>query len=131
MATDRPLESVMRDSVPAILVVEDEPFLLMTTADYLAGYGFKVLEAANADEALLFLDTVPDIQLIFTDIEMPGSMDGLKLAAVVSDLWPPIRIIVTSGHRVIPSQQLPDALFIGKPYSLPELSGQIERLIAA
>ena len=83
---------------PVILVVEDEGLVRMAAADDLVEAGFKVIEAANADQAIQMLEAHPEITILFTDIDMPGSMDGPKLAAAVRDRWPPLKIIVTSGH---------------------------------
>ena len=82
---------------PAVLVVEDEALLLITIADELRDCGFIVHEATNADAAILLLEAHPEIGILFTDIDMPGSMDGLKLSAAVRHRWPPVKIIVTSG----------------------------------
>ena len=101
-----------------VLVVEDEPLLRMDISDQLQDMGFKVLEASNADEAVDMLAINSDIQVMFTDVDMPGGMDGLKLAAAVRDRWPPIKIIVTSGHHVVGADQLPaEVQFIPKPYN--------------
>jgi CheY-like chemotaxis protein len=81
-----------------ILVVEDETFIRLDAVEVLRAAGFDILEAANADEAIQMLERHSDIRLIFTDIDMPGLMNGLKLAAAVRDRWPPVRIIATSGH---------------------------------
>jgi two-component system, response regulator PdtaR len=100
-----------------VLVVEDEAFIRMDVVDMLRAAGFDILEAANADEAILLLESHSNIRLIFTDIDMPGSMNGLKLAAAVRERWPPIRIIATSGHFKVRAGDLPaDARFIPKPY---------------
>jgi CheY-like chemotaxis protein len=97
-----------------ILVVEDEAFIRMDAVEILRAAGFDILEAANADEAIQMLERRSDIRLIFIDIDMPGSMNGLKLAVAVRDRWPPVRIIATSGHFKF--QDLPaDARFISKP----------------
>lgn len=86
---------------PTVLVVEDEPLIRMTVADDLQAAGFCVLEAGNTDEALRLLETHSSIRAIFTDIDMPGGLDGLKLAWIVRDRWPPIEIVITSGNRKI------------------------------
>lgn len=102
----------------AVLVVEDEPLILMSTAQQLEDDGFEVYQAPNADVAISLLSQHPDIRLLFTDIDMPGSMDGLKLAAAVRDRWPPVRIIVTSGARTVEVTDMPDgAVFFSKPYT--------------
>jgi two-component system, response regulator PdtaR len=101
----------------AVLVVEDETLILMDIVAQLNAEGFKTYEATNADAAVALLEAHPDIGLIFTDIDMPGSMDGLKLAAAVRDRWPPVKIIVTSGRHVVSEADMPEGMvFFGKPY---------------
>jgi CheY-like chemotaxis protein len=85
--------------------------------------GFMVLEAADADEAIQILETRRDITIIFTDIEMPGTMNGIRLAHAVRDRWPPIKIIATSGHYGFQEGDLPSGgRFLPKPYTLPQIS---------
>lgn len=106
----------MKDQI-AVLVVEDEALILMDIVFQLQAEGFEVYEATNADAAIRLLEVHSDICLIFTDIDMPGSMDGLKLVAAVRDRWPPVKIILTSGARIIEITDLPDGcLFFSKPY---------------
>ncbi|MET3924373.1 response regulator [Devosia sp. 2618] len=108
----------MINAATTVLVVEDEPLVRMAIVDHLIDEGFVVLEAANADEAVAILVTNLTIHIMFTDIDMPGGTDGLKLAAAVRDRWPPIKIVVTSGHRAIAAGDLPaEAQFFSKPYS--------------
>ena len=103
---------------PKVLIVEDEALLLFAIADDLRDAGFEVLEAANADKAIDLLRADADIRILFTDIDMPGSMDGLRLSAVVRDRWPPIRIIITSGKQRPADDLMPkDGMFLAKPYS--------------
>ena len=82
---------------PAVLIVEDEFLLRMNAVEMIREAGFEVVEAGNADEAIAILEN-QDIRVVFTDIQMPGSMDGLKLAAAVRSRWPPIKIIATSAR---------------------------------
>jgi CheY-like chemotaxis protein len=81
-----------------VLIVEDEFLLRMDAVDMIAAAGFEVVEAINADDAIEILESRPDITAVFTDIQMPGTMDGLKLARAVRGRWPPVKIIATSGH---------------------------------
>lgn len=114
-----------------ILVVEDEPLVRMVIALHLADEGFDVFEAADAEEAIAFLERHPSINLLFTDIDMPGSMDGLKLSAFVRDRWPPVRIIVTSGKRMIEVTDLPaGSMFFPKPYQLDTVTTAMRELVA-
>jgi CheY-like chemotaxis protein len=115
-----------------VLVVEDEPLVRMAICLHLEESGFEVFEAVDADEAVKLLEHHESIQLLFTDIDMPGSMDGLKLAAFVRGRWPPIRIIVTSGKRMVEVTDLPDgSMFFGKPYGLEAVTTAMKELIAA
>jgi CheY-like chemotaxis protein len=101
--------------VTKILVVEDEVLIRDFVLEELEHAGFDVVVASNADDAIVILETQLGIRLVFTDIDMPGSMNGLKLAAAVRDRWPPIHIIVTSG-KGRPGELPARALFIPKPY---------------
>ncbi|MGR9249485.1 response regulator [Rhizobium leguminosarum] len=107
----------MVQKATTVIVVEDETLVRLDIAMSLEAEGFIVFEASNADEAIDILTTHPEIRLMFTDIDMPGSMDGLKLAAAVRDRWPPVNIIVTSGHRQLSDELLPvKGRFFSKPY---------------
>jgi CheY-like chemotaxis protein len=115
----------------AVLIVEDELLVRMDIADSLEEAGFNVFEAANADEAIEILQQNDTIRALFTDVDMPGSMDGLKLAAHVRDRWPPIKIIVTSGHRQVAEETLPDpGRFLSKPYTPQSVIVSIRELVA-
>ena len=98
-----------------VLVVEDEAIIRDMAAEELENAGFTVVIAMNADHAISILENRFDIHLVFTDIDMPGSMDGLKLAAAVRDRWPPIHIIITTG-KARPLGIPANSLFIPKPY---------------
>ncbi|OCJ62979.1 transcriptional regulator [Agrobacterium tumefaciens] len=102
----------------AVLVVEDEALVRMGIVDELEDAGFEVFEAANATDAIGILIANTRISVMFTDVDMPGGVDGLKLAASVRDRWPPITIIITSGHRIVDVGDLPArARFMSKPYN--------------
>src|SRR5258708_9390406 len=94
---------------PVVLIVEDEFLLRMDAVDMIAAAGFEVVEAGNADEAIDILEARRDITVVFTDIQMPGSMDGFKLARAVRCPWPPIKIVATSGHADLRELYLPQA----------------------
>ena len=114
---------------PVVLIVEDEFLLRMDAVDMIAGAGFEVLEAGNADDAIGILESRRDVTVIFTDIQMPGSMDGLKLARAVRGRWPPIKIVATSGHLHVRETDLPEGgRFLPKPYSLVQLMGVLREL---
>jgi two-component system, response regulator PdtaR len=109
-------------SLPLVLVVEDEPLLLMNAVSLLEEAGFDTLEAGSADEAIALLETRSDIRIVFTDINLPGSMDGLRLAHAIRHRWPPIELLLTSGHTRVGDEDMPDrGLFLGKPYDGGEL----------
>ena len=102
----------------------------MDVADQLRDEGFEVLEAGTADEAIRILERNDAIRILFTDIDMPGSMDGLKLSAAVRDRWPPIKIVVTSGHRMVEITDLPDgSVFFSKPYSHTPVATKMRELL--
>ncbi len=98
-----------------VLIVEDEILVREIIQTELEEAGYDVIVANNADAAVAILEARGDIHLVFTDIDMPGSMDGLKLAACVRDRWPPIHIIITTG-KARPLEIPANAIFIPKPY---------------
>ena len=107
-----------------VLIVEDEFLLRLDAVDMIVAAGFDAIEAASADEAIEILESRPDIAVVFTDIQMPGSMDGLKLARAVRGRWPPIKIVATSGQIDVKAVDLPEGgRFLPKPYSLPQVTG--------
>lgn len=115
-----------------VIVVEDETLVRMHIAMSLEDEGFIVLEAANADDAMEFLDQHAEISLMFTDIDMPGSMDGLKLAEAVRDRWPPIKIIIASGHRHLRDDLLPiEGKFFSKPYDHAQIISAMKKMLVA
>jgi CheY-like chemotaxis protein len=103
-----------------VLVVDDEPMIRMIAADELESAGFSVLEAATADEALEILQSRRDVGVLFTDVNMPGQLDGLALAELVHDRWPEIKLVVASGRPL--QRGVPDAsTFLTKPYTGDQL----------
>ena len=117
-------------SRPVVLIVEDEILLRLNAREVIEDDGFDVVEAENADDAISILEQRNDIVLIFTDVNMPGSMDGLKLAHFVKDRWPPIKIIATSGQVRITPADLPEGShFVPKPYRAAEIADKIHQLI--
>ena len=108
----------------AVLIVEDEALVRIDLVETLQEAGFKTFEADNAAEAIAIMETNSEIRVVFTDIEMPGTMDGLALSHYVRRRWPPTIIVISSGRRAEPE---PDAMphlaaFIAKPYSPAELA---------
>lgn len=101
-----------------VLVVEDDAMIRMDVVSMIEDAGYDVLEAPDADAAIAILETRLDISIVFTDIEMPGSMNGLKLAYAVRDRWPPVSIIIASGRiRPQPDEMPSEVQFLRKPYS--------------
>jgi CheY-like chemotaxis protein len=124
--------SIAGENSPAVLIVEDNPVIRMDLADRAEREGFTVYEAGTADQAIAILEAHRHIRLIFTDIEMPGSMDGLKLAAYVRRRWPPIKVMVTSGKTRCAECDLPaGGLFFPKPYNAAQVSAAMHSLLAA
>ena len=112
-----------------VLIVEGEVLIRMDAADIIGSAGFDIVEAEDADQAILILQERPDISIVFTDIQMPGSMDGMKLAAAIRDRWPPIKIIATSGLVKVTGDDLPPgSRFLRKPCSAMEIVGVLHEL---
>src|ERR1700694_5980453 len=115
---------------PAVLVVEDEMLLRMRAVDMVEDAGFTPIEAINADDALAILESRSDIELLFTDIQMPGSMDGLKLAYAVHARWPLIKIILVSGQlKLTDDDNPPDSRFFGKPLDVKQMIAEMQDMI--
>jgi CheY-like chemotaxis protein len=101
-----------------ILVVEDEAIIRLATAALLEDAGYTVIEAGNADVAIQMLGSRTDIGAVFTDIVMPGSLDGLRLVQAIRDRWPPIHLLITSGRNGMVQKDFPrKARFLPKPYT--------------
>jgi two-component sensor histidine kinase/FixJ family two-component response regulator len=117
---------------PIVLVVEDDMVLRMRAVDVVEDAGFTPLEAVNADEAIAILESRPDISLLYTDVQMPGSMDGLKLAHAVHGRWPHIKIILVSGQVAITDDEKPrNSRFFGKPISMKQIVSELHEMIGA
>ncbi|MES5097581.1 response regulator [Agrobacterium sp. BA1120] len=115
----------------SVLVVEDEPLIRMALVDELMSEGFVVEEADSADRAIFLLERNPQIRLVVTDIEMPGTMDGLKLAAFVRDRWPPIKIIIASGRITPGPVDLPSGCdFISKPFGFQQIAETVRAALS-
>jgi DNA-binding NtrC family response regulator len=115
---------------PAVLVVEDEVIVNLYLADVVEAAGFAPIEAFNADEALTLLMSRSDIRIVITDVNMPGAMDGLRLAHAVRDRWPPIEIIVISGESRLTQQDLPvRGIFFSKPVDGACLSEALQNVL--
>jgi CheY-like chemotaxis protein len=124
---------VPEPSRPTVLLVEDEPLIRILAADALDDAGFVVLEAWNADEALALLhERAHDVQVLFTDVQMPGSMDGLALAETVHQHWPHILLLLASGYARPGADDLPrHGHFLPKPYATAAVVRHINELLTS
>jgi CheY-like chemotaxis protein len=115
-----------------VLVVEDNQLILMSALDLVATAGYEGVGASNADEAIAILEKRADVKLVFTDIEMPGTIDGVKLAHYIRNRWPPIHLIVASGREILDESQLPTgSRFFSKPYDNTTIVEEMGRMLAA
>jgi two-component sensor histidine kinase/CheY-like chemotaxis protein len=119
-------------SAPKVLVVEDEMILRMRAVEIVEDAGFSPIEAVNADEAISILESRSDISLLFTDIQMPGSIDGLRLAHAVHDRWPSIKIILVSGRaRPSEAERPADSRFFGKPLGVEQMITELQAMVGS
>jgi CheY-like chemotaxis protein len=115
---------------PVVLVVEDEMLLRMRVVDMVEDAGYVPVEAVDANEALIILQSRSDIVLMLTDVQMPGSMNGLQLAHAVHERWPPIKIILASGQLKLSGSDIPqDSRFFGKPLRSDEIIAQMREML--
>ena len=113
---------------PLVLIVEDEALIRSCAADILEQHGYEVVEAATAADALEMLEARPEVRVLFTDINMPGKLDGMDLARLVHEHWPNIRLVITSGGREPTKAEIPDdGRFIAKPYRPKQVTDEIDR----
>lgn len=124
------MSPIQPDPVANVLVVEDEMVLRLRAVDIVEDAGFTAVEAVNADEALTILESRSDISLLFSDIQMPGSMDGLKLAHAVHERWPAIKIILVSGQVKLSDTDRPaDSRFFGKPLEMKRMIAELQEMV--
>ena len=127
-----PMEETRPYGALSVLVVEDEPLLRMDALDFIEQAGFIVFEARGADEAIRMLELHSEIRIVFTDINMPGSMDGLKLAHYVRGRWPPVQLIITSGNMIPRADEMPTGgVFLGKPYRPSQVTERLRAMAAS
>lgn len=117
------------EAKPILLIVEDDLIVRMLAVEIAEEAGFSALEATDADDAICVLQKCPDIRVVFTDIDMPGSMDGLELAVAIRHRWPPIQIVLTSGKMRPADDELPEhSHFVPKPYNFSRMIGLLREL---
>ncbi|TAX75596.1 response regulator [Rhizobium ruizarguesonis] len=107
----------MKYGKAVVLVVEDSMIIRMSAVDLVLSAGYEAPEACDADEAIRILEARNDIDLVFTDVQMPGTMDGIKLSHYIRDRWPPVRLIIASGAAILEESDLPTgSRAFSKPY---------------
>jgi CheY-like chemotaxis protein len=115
-----------------VLVVEDEMMLRMRVVDMVNDAGYISVEAVDADEAMAILQSRCDIALLLTDVQMPGSMNGLQLAHTVHERWPPIKIILASGQLKLSGSDIPqDSRFFGKPLKSDQIIAEMREMLGS
>jgi two-component system, response regulator PdtaR len=123
--------TAMPSSDVAVLIVEDEPLILMNAVDIMQDAGFSTYEAASAKDAIAILEQHRDIRAVFTDIQIVGDPDGLKLAHLVRERWPPVGLLITSGRITPETAELPaGGMFLAKPYAPRELIASLRAVVA-
>lgn len=116
---------------PVVLVVEDEPLLLWLASEMIEEAGFEVLQASNATIAIATMEDRQDVRVVFTDVDMPGGINGIKLAACVRARWPTVQVIVTSGKPWPADEPVPaDVEFFSKPYRQNHVLDTVKRMAA-
>ncbi len=114
-----------------ILIVEDEPLIRMDLVDFFEDSGWRVYEAENADDAIVLLEGHKEVRVVLTDVEMPGSMNGLRLAHYVRDRFPPTTLYVVSGRMKLTMDDLPEqTTFLPKPFNPYVLLRELDALQA-
>ena len=120
-----------RSQAALVLIVDDDEAVVEITAEILGTLGYDVLIARNGPEAVELLRRNSCVSVLFTDIQMPGAMDGLRLARAVRGRWPPIKIVTTSGHLTVADTDLPEGgRFLPKPYSAHEVTCVLREVMA-
>ena len=124
------VQEAMQGNRLVVLVVEDEVLIRTNATDMIVDAGFEAIAASDADEAIRILESRNDIRAVFTDVQMPGSMDGMRLASVVRNRWPPVALIVTSGKTDGLERDLPTGgKLLPKPYDRAQVEAALRQLI--
>lgn len=116
-------------SSSTILIVEDEAIIRFELIDLFEEEGYRVFGAADADEAIAILDEHGEVRVVLTDIEMPGSMNGLKLAHYIRDRFPPTLLLVASGRVSVPASEMPEhSAYLAKPFDPAAMLRKIDEM---
>jgi two-component system, response regulator PdtaR len=122
---------MMKNGRAVVLVVDDSVLIRMGAVDIVQSAGYEALEAEDADAAIRILEARNDIDLVFTDVQMPGTMDGIKLAHYIRNRWPPVKLIVASGMAILEESSLPSgSRFFAKPYTDHAITEAMARLLS-
>ena len=122
----------MNNGKAVVLVVEDSTIIRMGAVDLVLSAGYEALEACDADEAIRILESRDDVDLVFTDVQMPGTMDGIKLSHYIRDRWPPVKLMVASGIAILEESSLPGgSRFFSKPYDDHTITDAMARLLSS
>ena len=122
----------MNNGKAIVLIVEDSAIIRMGAVELVLSAGYEALEARDAAEAILILESRHDIDLVFTDVQMPGTMDGIRLSHHIRDRWPPVKLILVSGATIIEESSLPGgSRFFSKPYDDTTIIDAMARLLAS
>ena len=122
----------LKNGKAVVLVVEDSPLIRMGAVQLVLSAGYEALEAENADGAIWILESRDDIDIVFTDVQMPGTMDGVKLSHYIRDRWPPVKLIIASGAAVLAENSLPaGSRFFSKPYDDHTITETMAHLLAS
>ncbi|HBU15826.1 MAG TPA: two-component system response regulator [Gemmobacter sp.] len=120
----------MKNGRAVVLVVDDIALIRMGAVDLVQSAGYEALEAQDAHEAIRILESRDDIDLVFTDVQMPGTMDGIKLAHFIRNRWPPVQLIVASGRDILEESSLPTgSQYFSKPYNDHAITDAMARLL--
>lgn len=122
----------MKNGKPIVLVVEDSAMIRMGAVDLVLSAGYEALEAGDSDEAIHILESRDDVDLVLTDVQMPGTMDGIRLSYYIRDRWPPVKLIVASGAAILEESMLPNgSRFFSKPYDDYTITDAMARLLSS
>ena len=122
----------MNNGKAVVLVVKDNTIIRLGAVDLVLSAGYEALEAGNADEAIRKLGSRSDIDIVFTDVQMPGTMDGIRLSHYIRKRWPPVKLLVASGNAILEETSLPvGSKLFSKPYDDHAITDALAYLLAS